>query len=397
MKVAIVDPYLFSLPYDVHLVEGLQQAGAEARVFGRAVGTAERATIGSTALLDVPYRETRRVFGSTFGPLVKAAKALGHGAGSLRLLRQLRAWRPDVIHFQWLPLPLVDGMVLRAVRSIATPVLTVHNARPYHGTPSSAFQLIGNEWAYRQAAGVVTLTERAENAVRAVVDVDEPVVRIPHGLMRLPRSVAPEVPQELRDATRATGQKAMILIFGEMKPYKGIDVLIEAFARLPGCVRARSHLVIAGRPQMDLAPLHQLIDERGVGEDVTMIPRFLAESEVAHLLEQATAVVFPYRDIDASGALMLALGSGRPVILSRIEGFAEFSDALGDDSYFEAGDAAELAARLSDVLARANDGTPGGGPIHRIDHPSLEWGEIGRRHLEFYARSGAGTTHAAGT
>ena len=74
---------------------------------------------------------------------------------------------------------------------------------------------------------------------------------------------------------------------------------------------------------MDLEPLHALVRVKGLGDRVSIEPRFVGDEEIAGIFGPGTVAVFPYREIDASGVLFQALGHGRPVVASRLGAFAE--------------------------------------------------------------------------
>ena len=94
-----------------------------------------------------------------------------------------------------------------------------------------------------------------------------------------------------------------------MRPYKGVDALVGAFARL--CpTRPEARLILAGRQAASLearyiVPSPQLL----------LVPRHVEDATVQYVLRAADFVVLPYRRILTSGAAALALGFGRPLIV----------------------------------------------------------------------------------
>src|SRR6185312_9802253 len=108
--------------------------------------------------------------------------------------------------------------------------------------------------------------------------------------------------------------RVRFLLFGKLKPYKGADLLIEAFRRLPPDLQERAEVRIVGKPYMDVAPL--LEAARGLEEGIVLDFRFVPDSEMNDLLALTDVIVFPYSEIDVSGVLMAALRHGRPIIAS---------------------------------------------------------------------------------
>ena len=124
MRVAMIDPSLFTLPYDRALVDGLTLAGHEVTLFGRRPGPDDNSA-GGVTLVNAFYRlSSRRPLAALPSKLRLGVKGLDHFWSMWRLIRVLHRARPDIIHFQWLPLPLVDRQMLARLRRIAPLVLT---------------------------------------------------------------------------------------------------------------------------------------------------------------------------------------------------------------------------------------------------------------------------------
>src|SRR5204862_6785714 len=117
-------------------------------------------------------------------------------------------------------------------------------------------------------------------------------------LSRLPDE-AP-LPREL-----AAVEGPVILCFGLVRPYKGIDVLLEAFRSLPG-----AELWIVGRPLgVSIDSLRELAD-RAPGT-VRFVPRFVSDQELPAYFRRADLLVLPHRDAAQSGVLYAAIAFGQ--------------------------------------------------------------------------------------
>ncbi len=96
----------------------------------------------------------------------------------------------------------------------------------------------------------------------------------------------------------------MVLCFGLIRPYKGVDVLLEAFRAIEG-----AELWVVGRPLgMSLDPLRELAS-RAAGR-VRFVPRFVSDHELPAYFRRADVVVLPHRDAEQSGVLFAALAFG---------------------------------------------------------------------------------------
>jgi glycosyltransferase involved in cell wall biosynthesis len=189
---------------------------------------------------------------------------------------------------------------------------------------------------------VVAHSEHSAARLRDEVGLDPSKVRvIPHGafdyLTRLPEEKP--LPPELEGA-----EGPVILSFGLLRPYKGIENLIGAYGRVAG---SGAELWIVGNPRMDVEPLRRQADE--VGGRVRFVSRFVDDAEIPAIFRRADLVVLPYLDAEHSGVLYTALAFGRPLVLSAVGGFPELADA-GAARLVAPGDTDALAATLADLV-----------------------------------------------
>ncbi len=114
--------------------------------------------------------------------------------------------------------------------------------------------------------------------------------------------------------------QAHILFFGRLSPYKGIDLLLEAFSIV---LRQFPHLrlVIAGKSNPGYTINKSLIDP--LSDHLEWIDRYVSTEELVSLMQGAQCIVCPYRDATQSGVLMTAFAAGRTVIATNVGAFPE--------------------------------------------------------------------------
>jgi glycosyltransferase involved in cell wall biosynthesis len=378
MRVALIDPSLFTLPYDTALAGGLRGEGHEVLLYGREPDIDDNSA-DNAPLVPGFYRVAgHRVLKRFPGPVRLAIKGADHIASMFWLRRRLRLNPPDIIHFQWLPLPFVDRHFLEGLHRIAPLVLTVHDTNPFNGAPSSGLQGVGMARLFGAFERLIVHTTRGrERLIEQGVDPSRVAV-LPHGLL------GDNTPIEVPD--QATGD-VTFLVFGKIKPYKGIDVLIEAFGRLPARLREKARLRVVGKPYMDLQPLRGLALARSV--DPGLEPRFVADDELPGLFGPGTIATFPYREIEASGVLALALAHGRPILASRIGGFAETLTDGVHGLLVEPDDPASLAAAMTRFLDDPRFMAECASNVAALARAMPTWPEIARSTAEIYAAARA--------
>lgn len=379
MRVAMVDPSLFTLPYDCALADGLTRLGHDVVLYGRKVA-ADDNRLSGVRLDPVFYR----VAGS---PLVEglpsrmrlAAKGVDHVWSMLRLPTRLRALRPDVVHFQWLPLPVVDRRLLQLCSRVAPLVLTMHDTAPFNGDPSARLQTIGYFDCIDRMKHVIVHTEQGRDRLHAMGVAPDHISVIPHGVTACAADVAD-------DAMEGT---LTFTLFGKIKPYKGADILIEAFARLPEALRGRSRVRIIGKPYMDLAPLYALAEARGVAATVSIEPGFVRDEDMPSVFAPGTVAVFPYRAIDASAVLFQAIEFGRPVLASRIGVFAELLADGEHGRLVVPEDPEQLAAAMADFIENRAFASGAARAVRQLSRAGGDWMDSATKTAEVYARVNA--------
>ena len=117
-------------------------------------------------------------------------------------------------------------------------------------------------------------------------------------------------------------EERLALFLGLIRPYKGVDVLLEAFARLPETSQWR--LVVAGEPWGGLGRnLAAQVENLHLSDRVRLKFGWIPEAEVDQLLSAADILVLPYRSGTQSAVAPMALSRGLPVLSTDVGGLGE--------------------------------------------------------------------------
>jgi glycosyltransferase involved in cell wall biosynthesis len=212
----------------------------------------------------------------------------------------------------WIPLgiapayelSLVTALKARGVRVIGT----VHNRDPSHGPEAGRAARV----AVRSLNLAIAHTDELAGWLES-----EGVT--PHRLP-FPPPQPPDVLIGTHDR-RSLGlpgeDKTLIGIVGRLVPYKGLDILIDAFSMATAAGETSDkHLLIAGEA-FDGVDAHALLGASRIPEaQVTVLDRYLSDDELISVLDTLDALVLPYRQIDNSGVAALAGLRGVPAIVS---------------------------------------------------------------------------------
>jgi glycosyltransferase involved in cell wall biosynthesis len=376
--VLMVDPSLFTLPYDHELCQALAAMGLRVRLVGRPLRAGETTVSPPGYDFDPLYYRRSEAAGEDSKPdTLRFGKGLEHLLDSTRLSRSARRTPPRVVHFQWLPLPWADRPFLAAMARLCPLVLTVHDATARGGRGFAPLQTLGFRGALRHFSALIVHNEAGR---RALLDlgVDRASIEIlPHPPLPLPPTAA---------MTEPDFGKPVLLIFGEIKPYKGVDLAIEALAQLPERHRGRTRLVVAGKAHMPVTGLQTLARDLGVESRVQWIDRYLGLDELPALLGSASVFLLPYRESDASGVLAQVLQLGRPIIASNTGSFPELVGAAGCGEVVEPGDATALANAICRLLDDPDLAARMGAAASRLSQTMPGWGEMAKALRAVYER-----------
>lgn len=381
MRVQLVDPSAFTPPYDRALAAALARQGADVELL------TSHFLYGPVPPAE-GYRVDERFYRRSAArgleaPGRRAFKAAEHLADMLRFRRAATKaaqagtgpegregspTEPDVVHYQWLTFPGFDAYLLPPQRPR---VMTAHYVLPPEPTRR---QLASARRAFGAMDAVIAHSEHGARRLRDVVGLDPERVRVIHHgafdyLTRLPEEKP--LPLELEGA-----EGPVILFFGLLRPYKGIDILLQAFRQVKG-----AELWIAGNPRMDVEPLKQLAAE--APGRVRFLPRFVEDAEIPALMRRADMVVLPYRDAEHSGVLYAALAFGKPLVLSAVGGFPEVAEQ-GAARLIPPDDSAALASVLTELVTDEVARSELGEAAASAAAGSYSWDEAASQTLALY-------------
>ena len=325
----LVDPSAFTPPYDRSLAAALARRGADVELL------TSRFLYGPVPEAD-GYRVEERFYRRSAArgleaPGRRAFKTAEHLADMLAFRRAAAA---DVVHYQWLTVPGLDALLIPPARPR---VMTAHYVLP---PQPSRRQVAAARRAFGRMDAVIAHSEHGAERLRAEVGVDPARVRvIHHGAFDYLTRIENEMPlpRELGDPAGP-----VILFFGLLRPYKGLETLLEAFAGIEG-----AELWIVGRPRMEVEPLRAAA-ARAPGQ-VRFVTRFVEDAEIPPILRRADVLVLPYRDAEQSGVLYAGLAFGKPMVLSAVGGFPEVA-ADGAARLVPPDDPVALASALAELV-----------------------------------------------
>jgi glycosyltransferase involved in cell wall biosynthesis len=238
----------------------------------------------------------------------------------VKIGNRLKKERPDIIVVRyWLPLMgPAFGTILRRVRKNKhTRIICIaDNVIPHEkrlgDTPFTRYFL-------KSCDAFITMSEKVMKDLK-FFEKQKPAQLVAHPLYdNFGEAISK---QEARMQLGLPQDENIILFFGFIRTYKGLDLLLEALSvmKRSGDTYPDVKLLIAGEFYEDPKPYHEQIEKLGIKDQLILRTDFIPDSEVKYYLCAADAVIQPYRNATQSGVTPLAYHFEKPMIVTNVGG-----------------------------------------------------------------------------
>jgi glycosyltransferase involved in cell wall biosynthesis len=266
--------------------------------------------------------------------------------------RRVSAHEPDLLVMPWLH-PVVATQyrwLLRKAPEGTRRIVVCHNVTPHEPFRGSALL---TRAALRHADCFVTHARRQQAELSSLGLGHVPTVDAFHPRFVASDLAAPPTTAAVAAERRRHGNPELLLLcFGAIRPYKGLDLALEALALVDPALSVR--LVVAGRFWSGEPAYRRQLEQLGLGNRVELRDRYIPDDEAAVLFAAADAVLLPYRSASQSGVIQLAFAHGRPVIATAVGGIPEaVSD--GEDGLLCPSESPRALAKAIERMAREKD------------------------------------------
>lgn len=235
--------------------------------------------------------------------------------------RYIARSKPDfvVIRF-WIPFmgPALGTIARLIKRSLpGVPIIAItDNVIPHEKRPlDKPF----TRWFINSCDGFVVMSQSVGNDLRQF-DTAKPVILQPHPVYNIFGD--PVNREEACSALQLNPSLKYILFFGLIRKYKGLDLLLEAFAA-SSAKDPDLRLLVAGEFYEDEEAYRKQIKALGIDSKVMIHNRYIPKEAVRHFFGAASLVVQPYRDATQSGVTQIAYHFLKPMIVTNVGGLPE--------------------------------------------------------------------------
>jgi D-inositol-3-phosphate glycosyltransferase len=271
-----------------------------------------------------------------------------------KLIRYAARSKPKVLHILWNnKIEVFDRTILMLYykamgKKIALTAHNVNQAR--RDAKDSWLNRVTLRIQYQLCDHIFVHTEKMKEELCQDFDVAEKAVTV----IRHPVNDAfPDTELTPAEAKRRLGLKddeKAILFFGRIRPYKGVEYLLDAFRLLPTDVQVKYRLIVAGEPKKGsedyLYQIRESVQRDFKEGQVILRIQFIPDEEMEVYLKGADVLVLPYKEIFQSGVLFLAYSFGLPVVATDVGSFREEIVEGSTGFLCQPGDPADLAKAI---------------------------------------------------
>jgi glycosyltransferase involved in cell wall biosynthesis len=237
----------------------------------------------------------------------------------LKVGEKLRKEAPDLIIFNyWMPFfaPCFGTISRIAKRNGKTKVLTIcDNVIPHERKPGDrAF----TNYFFNVVDFFVLLSKKVQQDLLSIKPKAENKI-LPHPVYSNFGEVVSK--PKAREHLKLKNNEKLILFFGFIRDYKGLDVLFETMAQLKGKLDVK--LIVAGEFYSNEEKYKDLINKLQIKDSLYLFTDFIPTNEVKYYFCAADAVILPYKDATQSGIVQIAMNFKKPVIATNVGGLEE--------------------------------------------------------------------------
>jgi len=287
----------------------------------------------------------------------------------------------EIVHFHWWTFYLFPVffiiIILSKLRGKKI-ICTAHNVLSHE---TSKIDEILTNLMFKLSHRIIVHSKTNKNQLKEVFKIkDEKISVIPYGVLNFYKKE--EITKEQAcEKLGLENQDKIILYFGNIRKYKGVDVLIKSFAKTKKEV-SNAKLIIAGKNWIDWQPFQRLINGHNLNKDIILHLDYISALEIPYYFSACDLVVLPYLFFESqSGPGNIALAFRKAMVVSNVGGLP---DLVKDKNVIvQSNNEDELAQAIIKILKDENFRT-------RLENDSKElaqkysWDKIAEKTIELY-------------
>lgn len=232
--------------------------------------------------------------------------------------RRINRLKPDLVIIQWLHPYFAPCFWILAKCLKNTRILFVcHNVFPHERFPMDKLL---TKWTLRQGDCYIVQSKQDEEDLKSIIahPVYERTVHPTYNTYKFHDMTK----EEARDLLQIKEEDKVILFFGLIRKYKGLQYLLQAMPQIKARIE-HVKLLVAGEMRDDGTSYEETFNACGIRDVVEFRTEYIPDEEVEKYFTAADVVVLPYVSATQSGIVQIAYGFEKPVIVTAVGGLPE--------------------------------------------------------------------------
>jgi glycosyltransferase involved in cell wall biosynthesis len=318
------------------------------------------------------------------GSVNKIFKLFSYPGYLLKIIFHSLLNRDVILHFQFFR-NQIDSFLFIVLRLLGVrTVKTAHNILPHE---KKRIDYILHKIVYKYSSAIIVHSELLKTKLLTMFDRIDPakIKVVPHGDFNFYRFESTENRETIRSSFGFGKDDKVLLFFGIIREYKGLDILLDAF----GIARnsdSRLKLLIAGDPFTEKLKNFYIERIKALNNNRSIISHleFIPAEKVSDYFTSADIVILPYKHIDHSGIIHLAYSFGKPVIATRVGDFTEVIEHGKSGFLLDSNDAENLAKWISIAFSDSDQLNKMGEYASHLNETKYSWQTAALKTIEIY-------------
>jgi glycosyltransferase involved in cell wall biosynthesis len=286
------------------------------------------------------------------------------------------SFKSNIVHAQWWSWFLAPAyyvsLKIAKLRGKKI-ILTVHNIKPHE---KSFLKNFLNRSVLGLADEYIVHSENNRKLFLNEMNAKKKISTISHGIIEMKKSKVSR--SFLRKKYQFSTNDRVLLFFGNIRDYKGLDILLESLSQLRD---KNIKLIIAGNPWSGFEKYQNIINKLALNSRIRLLLEFNSDQKVSEIFRISDLVVYPYKEFEASsGAASVALDFGKPIVVTNVGGLPELVKDIKVVAKPE--NILDLNNKISYALANLNRLGKDSNDIKK----KFSWAKVAEKTLEVYGR-----------
>ncbi|MGA8264682.1 MAG: glycosyltransferase family 4 protein [Ignavibacteriaceae bacterium] len=371
MKVIMVDS-LTGNDYSTCLCDKLYDLGVDVRLV-----VPENKEFNGTEKFTINYLSPSKIKDKT-----KLRKSFEFIRYFIDLYRYIAKNKPDVVHYQFFRRN--SGILFYKFLKIKriNLVHTAHNVLPHENSKLDYFL---KSIVYKNSGTIIVHSDFIKKKLLKSFPLDIKKIKIvPHGNFDIyvPKEKMDDVKSRLSFNLKSIDN--VILFFGFIREYKGLDTLLDAF-ELSADMDHNLKLLIAGFATKRNEDFYSnKINQSKFKDRILFHPKFIPKADISRYFAASDAVILPYKKIDHSGIIHLAYSFGKPVIATNVGDFSETIEHKKSGILLKGNGAIELAEKINEAFVNKKNLIKMGEYAKGLSETKYSWRDIAKKTASIY-------------